>query len=132
MQYVIDTHALIWFFEDNPRLSLPVKAVLSDPDSQLILPAIALAEAVWIVDRGKTTIPSATDLLTAVLGDSRIRIYPLDQTVVERTVVLASINEMHDRQIVATGLVLQDQRQAMTLLTCDRNITASQVISILW
>jgi PIN domain nuclease of toxin-antitoxin system len=132
MQYVIDTHALIWFFEDNPRLSLPVKAVLADPDSQLILPAIALAEAVWIVDRGKTTIPSATALLTAVLDDSRIRIYPLDQTVVERTVLLASINEMHDRQIVATGLVLQDQGQAVTLLTCDRNITASQVIPILW
>ncbi len=132
MQYVIDTHALIWFFEDNPRLSLKVKAVLSDPDSQLILPATALAEAVWIVDRGKTAIPSATDLLAAVLSDPRIRIYPLDAEIVEQTVTLTAINEMHDRQIVATGLVMQAQGQTVALLTCDGNITAAQVIPILW
>jgi PIN domain nuclease of toxin-antitoxin system len=132
MQYVIDTHALIWFFEDNPRLSLKVKAVLSDPDSQLILPATALAETVWIVDRGKTTIPSATELLTAILGDPRIRIYPLDAEIVEQTIALFAINEMHDRQIVATGLVIQAQGQTVALLTCDRNITAAQVIPILW
>jgi PIN domain nuclease of toxin-antitoxin system len=132
MQYVVDTHALIWFFEDNPRLSLPVKAVLSDPNSQLILPAIALAEAVWIVDRGKTTIPSAADLLAAVLADPRIRIYPLDQSVIKKTISLLAINEMHDRQIVATGLVLQDQGQVVTLLTCDLNITASQAIAVIW
>jgi PIN domain nuclease of toxin-antitoxin system len=132
MQYVIDTHALIWFFEDNPRLSPKVKAVLSDPDSQLILPATALAEAVWIVDRGKTTIPSATDLLTAILADPRIRVYPLDAEIVEQTIALSAINEMHDRQIVATGLVIQAQGQTVALLTCDRNITAAQVIPILW
>jgi hypothetical protein len=52
---------------------------LAAPDSQLVLPATALAEAVWIIDRGKTSIPSSTDLLAAILTDSRISIYPLDQ-----------------------------------------------------
>jgi PIN domain nuclease of toxin-antitoxin system len=132
MQYVIDTHALIWFFEDNARLSLQAKTVLSDPNSQLILPAIALAEAVWIVDRGKTTIPSSTAILTDVLGDSRIRIYPLDSTIIEQTITLNAIDEMHDRQIVATAIVLQNQGQPVMLISCDRTITASNLIPILW
>jgi PIN domain nuclease of toxin-antitoxin system len=63
MKYVVDTHALIWFLEGNPRLGASAKTVLMDPISELILPAIALAEAVWIVDRGKTSIPSVKSLL---------------------------------------------------------------------
>jgi PIN domain nuclease of toxin-antitoxin system len=132
MLYVIDTHALIWFFEDNPKLGAQAKTVLSDPDSQLILPATALAEAVWIVDRGKTSISSSMDLLAAVLSDSRISISPLDQIIIEQTILLTTIDEMHDRQIVATANILQNQGQSVMLLSCDRNITASQAISILW
>jgi PIN domain nuclease of toxin-antitoxin system len=49
MLYVVDTHALIWFFEDNPKLGAQAKNILSDPDSQLILPTIALAETAWII-----------------------------------------------------------------------------------
>ena len=39
---------------------------------------------------------------------------------------------MHDRQIVATAMILQNQGETLALLTCDRNITASGVISIIW
>jgi PIN domain nuclease of toxin-antitoxin system len=53
MKYVIDTHALIWFLEGNQRLGTQAQAILSNLDSQLVLPAIALAEAAWIVERGK-------------------------------------------------------------------------------
>jgi PIN domain nuclease of toxin-antitoxin system len=55
MKYIVDTHALIWFLEGNPRLGIRAKAILSDLSSELILPAIALAESVWIVSRGKTS-----------------------------------------------------------------------------
>jgi PIN domain nuclease of toxin-antitoxin system len=57
MKYVIDTHALIWFLEGNPRLGTNAKAIISHPDSRLIIPATTLAEAVWIVERGRTCIP---------------------------------------------------------------------------
>ena len=66
MKYVVDTHALIWFLEGNLRLGTNAKTILSDSASQLILPAIALAEAVWIVDRNRTSISSVTNLLDAI------------------------------------------------------------------
>jgi PIN domain nuclease of toxin-antitoxin system len=46
MKYIIDTHALIWFLEGNSRLGATAKEILSDSSSELILPAIALAESV--------------------------------------------------------------------------------------
>ena len=132
MKYVIDTHALIWFLEGNPRLGSNAKTILSNPESQLIIPATALAEAVWIIERGRTSISSATALLSAVNADTRIVVYPLDTNVIQQTIGLAAIAEMHDRQIVATAMVLVNQGETVVLLTCDQNITASGLVTIIW
>ena len=132
MKYVVDTHALIWFLEGNLRLGINAKTILTDSASQLILPAIALSEAVWIVDRAKTSIPSVTELLNAVNADPRIVIYPVDKTVIEQSLNLSVISEMHDRLIVATAFVLKNQGEQIALLTCDRNITTSGLLTVVW
>jgi PIN domain nuclease of toxin-antitoxin system len=131
MKYVIDTHALIWFLEGNSRLGANANAILSNPDSQLVIPATTLAEAVWIVERGRTSIPSAKNLLSAVEADPHVVIYPLDKDVIETTMSLSAINEMHDRQIAATVLVLTSKGEDVQLLTCDLNITASGLVPII-
>ncbi|GAB4202316.1 MAG: hypothetical protein Fur006_55730 [Coleofasciculaceae cyanobacterium] len=132
MKYVIDTHALIWFLEGNSRLGANAKAILAHPDSQLVIPATTLAEAVWIVERGRTSIPSGKDVIAAVETDYRVLIYPLDKEIIEMTMNFSSINEMHDRQIAATALVLASKGDMVQLLTCDRNITASGLVPIVW
>lgn len=132
MKYVIDTHALVWFLEGNSRLGTNAKAILSQPDSQLVIPATVLAEAVWIVERGRTSIRNAQDVISAVEADPRVVIYPLDRDVIEMTLSLSAINEMHDRQIAATALVLASKGDAVQVLTCDQNITASGLVTIVW
>ncbi|MEH2237933.1 type II toxin-antitoxin system VapC family toxin [Nostoc sp.] len=132
MKYVIDTHALIWFIEGNSRLGANANAILSNPDSQLVIQATTLAEAVWIVERGRTSIPSAKNLLLAVEADPRVVIYPLDKDVIETTMSLSAINEMHDRQITATALVLANKGDEVQLLTCDSNMTPSGLVTIIW
>jgi PIN domain nuclease of toxin-antitoxin system len=91
MQYIVDTYALIWFLEGNSRLGISAKQVLENQESKLILPAIALAEAMFIVEREKTSIPSVNDLHTAVNRDRRIVVYPLDRAIIEITNTLLSI-----------------------------------------
>ena len=132
MKYVIDTHALIWFLEGNSLLSTKAKFILSQPDSQLIIPATTLAKAVWIVERGRTSIPDPKDVISVVNADPRVVIYPLDKEVIEITMSLSVIQEMHDRQIVATALVLASKGDVVQLLTCDKNITESGLIAIVW
>ncbi len=130
MKYVVDTHVLLWFLGDSPKLSDRARSIFLDPASQLVLLAIALAEAVWIVKHGKTNIPSTEFLWDAVSDDFRVEVYPLNRAVIERTIKL-SANEMHDRQIVATAWVIQDSGEEVAVLTCDRHITASNLISII-
>ncbi|MDM3844448.1 MAG: hypothetical protein PT116_05225 [Aphanizomenon gracile PMC638.10] len=48
------------------------------------------------------------------------------------TMNLSAINEMHDRQITATALVLASKGEVVQLLTCDQNITASGLVAIVW
>lgn len=131
-RYVIDTHALVWFLEENPRLGSNAKTILEDPTSQLVIPIIVLAEACWMIEHGKTSIPTSEILLDAVDADPRVSVIPLDQTVLSKTSSLRLVTEMHDRQIVATALLLVDQGETVALLTRDGNIRDSGLVSVVW
>ncbi len=132
MKHIVDAHPLIWFLQQDKRLGLLARQVLSDPQSDLVLPATAYGEVCWIVEHGRTNIPSVTVLKAALDADPRITLYPLDQAVVDRSQSLTMISEMHDRQITATALVLAEQGEQVTLITRDQNIIASGVVTILW
>ena len=86
MKFVVDTHALIWFLTADSRLSSTAKGILQAPENSFILPATALAEACWIVERGRIpTITSPTLVILAINSDSRFTIAPLDQIVIEKS-----------------------------------------------
>ncbi|WP_223269896.1 hypothetical protein [Nostoc sp. 'Peltigera membranacea cyanobiont' 213] len=61
-------------------------------------------------------------MFKVVKNDKRVFIHPLDSDVIEKSAELTSINEMHDRQIVSTALVVESQGNQVALLTCDQNI----------
>ncbi len=63
IRYVVDAHAIIWFLESNAKLGAAAKAVLDDKTTDLVLPAIALAEAAFVVAKGKTQIPGVANLV---------------------------------------------------------------------
>jgi PIN domain nuclease of toxin-antitoxin system len=123
---------LVWHLEGNPRLGPQAKKVIDDPQSSLVLPVIALAEASYIVEHGRTAIPTLADLLRSVVCDLRISIYPLNWEVFQESVKAAVLPEMHDRLIVGSALYLQSLGDAVVLLTKDTHIVASQLVSTLW
>jgi len=131
-KYVVDTHALVWFLEGNPRLGANAKAVLENLDSELIVPVIVLSEACWMVEHGKTSIPTVGDFLSAVDADPRVTVVPLDRTVLNKTLALAAITELHDRQIVATALLLGEQGEPVAMLTKDENIRSAGLVPTIW
>ncbi|MCW3053020.1 MAG: PilT protein domain protein [Chthonomonadales bacterium] len=131
IQYIIDTHTLLWYVADDRALGKNAGTVLDDPTSELILPAIVFAEACFIVERGKVSLSLPT-LIAAIDSDERITFVSLDRTIIERTITLTTVGEMHDRQIVATALTLQDAGENVVVLTKDSNITASGVVAVLW
>jgi PIN domain nuclease of toxin-antitoxin system len=131
-KHVLDTHALIWYLESNARLGGAAKVVLDDAASELVLPLIALAEAVDIVSKGRPSIPSVADLWNDVITDKRIEIYPLTLDVLQMSLAAGSVPEMHDRLIVATALLLHSAGGEVALLTKDSDIIASALVPLVW
>jgi PIN domain nuclease of toxin-antitoxin system len=129
--HVVDTHALLWYLSGSDRLGAKAKAILEDPSARLVLPAIALAEACWIADRGRTPV-AVREVLRAVRSDHRLEVEPLDEALVVRSLTLTAVGEMHDRQIVATTLRRIESGEVCALLSCDGNIVASGLVPIVW
>jgi PIN domain nuclease of toxin-antitoxin system len=130
--YVLDTHALRWFVQGDRRLGAGAAAAMSGASSDLRIPVVALGEACWIVEHGRTKIPAVQALLDVVDRDPRQSVVAFSREVLDLALGLTSIREMHDRQIVATALLLQRQGHQVTLLTRDDNITASAVVPVAW
>jgi len=131
-KYILDTHALVWYLEGNPRLGPDAKMILDDPHRELILPLIVLNEAVFMVERGHTNVPNVSSLIEAVVADPRVEIYPLNWQVFQQTLTVTAIPEMHDRQIVATAIHLRMLNHNVSILTQDRTITATGLVPIVW
>jgi PIN domain nuclease of toxin-antitoxin system len=131
-KFIVDTHALVWHLEGKTALGKQAKAVIDAPDSELILPIIALSEAAYIVERGRTSIPTVSDLLNDVLSDPRIEIYPLTFEILQTSINLTRIPEMHDRLIVATGIYLQSLGETVEILTKDNEIILASLLPVVW
>jgi PIN domain nuclease of toxin-antitoxin system len=133
-KYILDTHALIWYLEGNPRLGRKAKATMEAADSEMILPLIALAEATYLIEKRRVGISTVSDLLTDIDADSRIEIYPLTWEVFERSLTSEGIQipELHDRFIVSTGLYLQDLGHMVIVLTKDKSIIDAGVLPVVW
>ncbi len=98
----------------------------------MVLPLIALAEAAYLVDKGRTRISSVAILLNRVQSDPRIEIYPLTFEILQQSLSAGIVPEMHDRLIVATALYLESLGHEVTLLTVDAEITASKLVATVW
>lgn len=131
-KHVVDTHALVWYLEADPRLGAKAKTVLDDPTSELVLPLIALAEAVFIVEKGRTTVPLVADLIRMVQSDVRLQLDPVDWEVFQHHLGLTALSEMHDRFIVAAALRLRTHGHTTSVLTKDKEITQSGLVTVVW
>jgi len=96
------------------------------------LPAIALAEALFIVEKGRTAIPLATDLLSDVQADPRIEVFPLTEEILSESLALTAIPEIHDRLILATGVYFQTLGETVEILTKDNEIALSSILTVTW
>lgn len=131
-KYILDTHALIWHLEGNKLLGAVAKSVIDDPASELVLPIIALAEAVFVVEKVRTAIPTVNDLLNDVKADTRIEIHPLTEEIITESLSLTAVPEIHDRLIVATGVYLETLGENVRILTKDKEIVASKTLKVIW
>lgn len=58
MDYVTDTHSLVWYLTEDPRMSNKALSAFasSENEGRIIVPAVVLAEIMFIARKGRVTI----------------------------------------------------------------------------
>lgn len=128
---VTDTHALIWYLEDSPRLGSDAGSAFEACDrgeSVVYIPTICLVEIVYLQEKGRipTDLKSALDAALQA-GSTGLVPYSLTLDVVDALgqVPRAEVPDMPDRIIAATALNL-----GVPLISRDRKLQLSSMQTI--
>jgi len=118
MDYVTDTHSIVWYFAEDSRLSKKALNVFEGTIKKgtIIIPAVVLAEIMFIAKKGKIIL-TFEETLNKIEERENIDIAPLDVDILKIADKIEADLEMHDKLIVATTLYFK-----ATLITRDRYI----------
>jgi PIN domain nuclease of toxin-antitoxin system len=128
---IADTHAIIWYLLDSPRLSAPALAQFEACRTEGVtigVASISIVEIVYLADKGRIpakTIPLLEESLER--QPSLLEIVPLTQSIAlaVRQVPREQVPDLPDRVIAATAVHLD-----VPLISRDRKIRLSDVPTI--
>lgn len=128
MNYVTDTHSLLWYFTDDQRLSQKALKSFESTvkEGQIIVPTVVLAEMLFIAKKGRIPL-GFTATVAKIETLANFEIAPLDLDVLKIAAGIDVPLEMHDKLIVATAI-----RYDACLITRDEQITKSKAVKIIW
>lgn len=115
MNFLLDTHVLLWWLENNPTLSQNTREIIRNPENQGYISAASIWEIQIKQLVGKITIPE--DFFERLLGEP---FKTLDITVMHAN-ALANLQPYH-RDPFDWMLIIQAQVEDLTLVTRDRDI----------
>lgn len=131
IDYVTDTHGLIWYLEDRPLLGVQAKAAFDSCDRgecSIYIPTICLVEIVYLQEKGRIA-PQLFERLSAALVAGRTGLRLIDLTlqvaISMAHIGRAEVPDMPDRIVAATAVHL-----GLPLISRDRRIQLSSVPTV--
>lgn len=127
MNYLLDTHAFIWFSEDDAQLPVDAKLAIEDEENSIYLSIVSLWEMAIKVSLDKLELSKPLEDITREVDRSRIQWLPLTVNQVHQLKMLPFHHrDPFDRTIIAQGLVEQ-----FTIITKD-SVFSNYGVSTLW
>jgi len=118
MNYLLDTHTIIWMVEDSPNLPLTIKELIRNPENKVAICSISIWEIAIKMNIGKLTLSLEFDELVNVLRSSDFDfLHVEDEYLLGLTKLPLLHKDPFDRLIISTALA-----EKMTLITIDENI----------
>lgn len=126
MYYVTDTHPLVWYIAEKlPQRLNKVFLSAENEDSVIYIPSIVLAECLHLKENERIELNFEEVLKKIEISSNFIPVSFNFQII--KLLPEISLNELHDRIIVATTKLLDAK-----LLTRDRKITESRIVETVW
>ena len=128
MDYVTDTHSLVWYFTEDRRLSENAYAAFEETIEvgSIIVSTIVLAELMYICQKGRISL-TFSETLARLEEYDNFEIVPLDIDTLRVANNISADLEMHDKLIMATALYLD-----IPLITKDEQIREVDIVNIIW
>ncbi len=115
MRLLLDSHTLLWWLSDVPRLGRATYDAIASPYNDVFVSAVSIWELA--VKREKGTLPAPNDLITLVEKKGFTPL-PLSLFHAEQAAMLP----MHHRDPFDRMLIAQAQAEGLTLITRDAHI----------
>ena len=129
MNYIADTHALLWWFTESPKISLKASEIFEKCEagkSIIFIPSIVIAESLSIFDKKRISI-NFKKLFKQINDSENFVIIALDSPILEKMVALKEIPELHDKIIASTAKYLK-----VPIVTKDKTLRSSRTIQTIW
>jgi PIN domain nuclease of toxin-antitoxin system len=122
-----DTHAALWYLENDRKLSAAAAAAL-DGAERILLPSMCLVEIIYLAEKGRLHEAVPTRLLAELKHPTTtLEMAPLDLGVVLslQDISRVAVPDLPDRVIAATAL-----HHRVPLVTCDGDIRSCGIATI--
>lgn len=128
MRVLLDTHAFLWWIDDNPELSDTARDIIADEGAQPIFSAVSGWEIAIKARAGKLELPSTPkEFLTGQLSQNEMEVLPIYLKHALRVYDLPSHHkDPFDRLLVAQALT-----EEVAILTANPHI-AEYPVETLW
>jgi len=129
MNYVVDTHALLWWFTDNRQLGSKATEIFrkcEKGESVLFIPSIVIAEALSIFDKKRVAF-DFRKLFAKITNSENYFIISLDLPILQEMIEMTDIPELHDKIIVSTSKYL-----GLPLITKDMFLRDLSHVKTVW
>lgn len=127
MQLLLDTHALIWHYEDKPLLSETVNQALDDPLNQIFVSTASLWEMAIKTSMGKLNLSRPIHEVMSGYAKAGAVILPISPN---HALATASL-PWHHRDPFDRMLIAQAQYEDLTLVSRD-SLFSSYDLKIMW
>ena len=128
MNILLDTHAFLWWIDNNPKLSSRARGIISDASNVIFLSAASGWEIAIKARLGKLTLPDDLErFITDQLVTNAFSSLPIQLSHALHVYTLPTIHrDPFDRILVA-----QSQLEGMPILTADPQI-ARYPVKVIW
>jgi PIN domain nuclease of toxin-antitoxin system len=129
MRFVADTHALLWWFIDSPKISPTVSKIFEScekGETIIYIPSIVLAEALSIFEKQRVNF-DFRKLFKMMQGAENFSVIPLDFHILQKMLDLKEVVELHDKIIVSTAKFLR-----VPLITKDKVLHNISAVKAVW
>jgi PIN domain nuclease of toxin-antitoxin system len=129
MNFVADTHTLLWWFTNSPKISSKASVIFEKcekGEGVIFIPSIVIAEALSIFDKKRVSF-DFRNLFKEIKASENFVLIALDYPILEKMVALKEVPELHDKIIVSTAKYLK-----LPIITKDKILQKLTSVKTIW